>query len=45
MIDWISVTRNHRTQPKPSLADPLESEDWRGHQWIANLISRLLRHR
>ncbi|WP_187326961.1 hypothetical protein [Martelella lutilitoris] len=45
MIDWLSIARRTKFKPRPSLADPLEGEDWRGHQWAAALISRLMRRR
>ncbi len=43
MLDWISVVSCRKRSPRHPLADPLEGEEWRGHQWMARLISRLLR--
>ncbi|MBB4120333.1 MULTISPECIES: hypothetical protein [Martelella] len=45
MIDWLSIARRAEFKPRPSLADPLEGEDWRGHLWAAALISRIMRRR
>jgi len=45
MLDWITLTivaRQNR-QPRHPLADPLEAEEWRGHQWAANLFTCLLK--
>ncbi len=45
MLDWFAVSRRDHPRPPASLADPLEGEDWHGHQWAAVLISRIMRHR
>ena len=45
MIDWLTITRGTAIRPRPSLADPLEGEEWRGHLWAAALISRIMRRR
>lgn len=45
MLDWFTVVRHRRTPPRHPLADPLEGEEWRGHQWMARLISRILREK
>ncbi|MCD1634858.1 hypothetical protein K7H91_13890 [Martelella mediterranea] len=45
MLDWFAVVRHRRKKPRHPLADPLEDDEWRGHQWVAHLISRLLRER
>jgi len=45
MLDWFAVVSRRKRPPSHPFADPLEGEEWRGHQWMVRLISLFLRER
>ena len=42
MLDMLTITSSKHKKPRHPLADPLEDDVWRGHQWAVSLFSWLL---
>lgn len=42
MLDLLTIALPKTEKPRHPLADPLEDEVWRGHQWTASFFRWLL---